>query len=609
MNRTGFWRRCLCGLLVLVLALPLLTGCFGDAGNGESTGGSTGGSAADSGTEAPRDPSVPGPDDVSSISLRDMSRMQVVYPAGEEQLVLDELDVLLTQIQRTYGVKLTPVPDTAEVCEDGEILVGNTNRASVSEYIGSLRYYEYGVVIRGNNLVIAGGCPEALCNALIYMRENIVNARKGGSSTFFKWSFNYEARSELYLDSLTLNGRPIQEYVVVYPAGDRQMEMLANRIAFWVRDMVDCELTVRADSSAGSLCEIRIGSASGGGSYSASPREWEGVITASGSVVTLTGGSAAGIAQATESFVQDIVALCEEQRGISGAHDGALTYAAEQIASPGDTLTTMSFNILGSYIEERADRVLQTFLYGLPDVFGVQEGNQTWIDILEDGLDGLYAMSALGNGQLEHPELCPPGAGQITSDAYNMIFYNQAKYELVEEGRKWLSDTPDVCSKYPNSNWPRVVNWVVLRRKADGKIFCFANTHLDEAGDRDKQGTALARLVNEVSARYNNCPTFITGDFNQERTQDGYLNTVAGGYTDSGKVAAIQVNPEKTLFTPFFGEYSPNATHKNNAITVDYCFAKNVPEEDILYYRVIIDRVLGNFPSDHYPVYFRYRLA
>lgn len=112
-----------------------------------------------------------------------------------------------------------------------------------------------------------------------------------------------------------------------------------------------------------------------------------------------------------------------------------------------------------------------------------------------------------------------------------------------------------------------------------------------------------------MSARYNNCPTFITGDFNQERTQDGYLNTVAGGYTDSGKVAAIQVNPEKTLFTPFFGEYSPNATHKNNAITVDYCFAKNVPEEDILYYRVIIDRVLGNFPSDHYPVYFRYRLA
>ena len=602
MIKRGKWHREIAGILLLIL-LPVLAGCFRGAET-EGTGTGQGGTAAETGGELTDAPDM----GVEQISVRQMSEMQMVYPAGAEKMILDEIDVLVSQMQRTYGVRLTPVPDTAEVCGEGEILIGRTNRTEVSDYIDSFRYYEYGVAIRGNNLVIAGGSPETLCLGLIYMRENIVAARKGGPNVFFRQSFNYEQRNSLYLDSLTLNGRPIGDYTVVYPAGEEQMKMLAERVAYWVRDKVNCELRVVSDAEAGSLCEIRIGNAAGGSgaAFSVSPQPWEGVITCSDQIVTLTGADAAGVAQAVSSFVRDIDRLCEEQQNTGGPHVGELTYLSEQLASPDETISTMSFNILYIYVEERRERVLQTIFDCMPDVFGVQEGTEQWVSLLQSGLSGLYSMSGQGDEREEHPELCPPGA---VEDAYNDVFYNQAKYELVEEGHSWLSDTPDVCSKFSNSNFPRMVNWAVLRRKTDGKIICFANTHLDEAGDRDKQASVLVSLVNAVSERYGNCPTFITGDFNQERTQDGYLNTVAGGYTDSGKAAAVQVNPDKTLFTPFFGEYSPTASHKNNAITVDYCFVKNVPDADILYYRVFIDRVYGNFPSDHYPVYFRYRLA
>ncbi len=95
----------------------------------------------------------------------------------------------------------------------------------------------------------------------------------------------------------------------------------------------------------------------------------------------------------------------------------------------------MSFNLRccddkeGS-IQNRSQIGLEVIKQYGPDSFGIQEAHPGWIDILLENLGVSYAYVAQGRD---------PGFSETCA-----VFYLKDKYELIDSGTIWLSDTPTV---------------------------------------------------------------------------------------------------------------------------------------------------------------------
>ena len=101
--------------------------------------------------------------------------------------------------------------------------------------------------------------------------------------------------------------------------------------------------------------------------------------------------------------------------------------------------------------------------------------------------------------------------------------------------------------------------------------------------------------MHKFLASYSQYPTIITGDFNTEPTSSTYSYMLSQGYVDSAKVAST--SKQANTFTNFGAD---------NRI-LDYVFASN-GDFNIKHYQVCNEKINGNFPSDHHPVFVRYSL-
>jgi endonuclease/exonuclease/phosphatase family metal-dependent hydrolase len=91
------------------------------------------------------------------------------------------------------------------------------------------------------------------------------------------------------------------------------------------------------------------------------------------------------------------------------------------------------------------------------------------------------------------------------------IFYNKDKYELIDSGVYWLSDTPDKPSATWGHDEYRMVIFVMLKDIKSEKYFYVYNTHFDHTGinSRLKSSEFLVNLIKD-----NIHESFICGDFN-----------------------------------------------------------------------------------------------
>ena len=128
----------------------------------------------------------------------------------------------------------------------------------------------------------------------------------------------------------------------------------------------------------------------------------------------------------------------------------------------------MSYNILCDKPKpERIERLIATVKKYNADTIGMQEVTPYWLSFLKPALDNYICVGLGRDGEDKGEHSC--------------IFYNKDKFNLISTETKWLSDTPDEVSKLENSDYIRIVTFAVLERKADGKRFVHANTHLDFA--------------------------------------------------------------------------------------------------------------------------------
>jgi len=163
----------------------------------------------------------------------------------------------------------------------------------------------------------------------------------------------------------------------------------------------------------------------------------------------------------------------------------------------------ISFNIRcandleGHSIAERAPRLKAILDEYDADIIGFQECQLDWEKIIEKDYLDKYEMYLV---RRKDPESCP-------------IFWRKDRFDCVDKGVFWLSDTPDVMSGGYDDLYHcyRVCMWAILKDKNTGEQLLYMNTHF---GFGDDAQTKSANLIAKRAKEIGDFPTVLTGDFN-----------------------------------------------------------------------------------------------
>ncbi len=245
----------------------------------------------------------------------------------------------------------------------------------------------------------------------------------------------------------------------------------------------------------------------------------------------------------------------------------------------------MSFNVRcaddpeGS-INNRSQISVEIINQYAPDSFGVQEATPKWLRILDKKVGDRYARVG------ESRDFFGPFS------EYNCVYYLKDKYNLVDSGTFWLSETP--YKKYSvdyGSLCRRIASWAILENKETGEKYTHINTHLDhgEESTRDAQSKVL---LSEMSKMQMQGTVVITGDFNTYSDGDVYASMTAGA--DDASVTAKMVLDSGITY------HNYGKIEDKGQGAIDFIFVTKDTKVDT--YQVIRNTVQDMYPSDHYPI-------
>jgi endonuclease/exonuclease/phosphatase family metal-dependent hydrolase len=179
------------------------------------------------------------------------------------------------------------------------------------------------------------------------------------------------------------------------------------------------------------------------------------------------------------------------------------------------------------------------------------------------------------------------------------IFYRRDRFDLLEQGTFWLSETPDVPgSRSWDAAFPRIVTWGKFRHKDSGAVFFLFNTHFDHMGKTAREMSA--KILTERAAKIaGSDPVIVTGDFNTTPDSVPYQTMVAA-FRDARAVSATAPEgPEATS-----RDFDRDSTPKSR---IDYIFISD--SISVSAYSTLDDTYgSGRRPSDHMPVLASVRL-
>ena len=121
-----------------------------------------------------------------------------------------------------------------------------------------------------------------------------------------------------------------------------------------------------------------------------------------------------------------------------------------------------------------------------PDLFGVQEALADQLQYLDESCPQ-YARVGVGRDDGDK-------AGETMA-----IYYRHDRFELVNSGTLWLSETPETPSRGWDGACNRTVTWVELRDKTSGKSFFYFNTHLDHQGRQAREEGKPEKMLEKIA--------------------------------------------------------------------------------------------------------------
>ncbi len=228
--------------------------------------------------------------------------------------------------------------------------------------------------------------------------------------------------------------------------------------------------------------------------------------------------------------------------------------------------------------ESRRDNVNALIRFHEFDIFGTQEG---MINQLRD-IARLTEYNFIGKGRDDGKN-----AGE-----HSAIFYRKDRFQLLQSGDFWLSETPDKPSLgWDSSNNIRICSWAKFKDQNTRKIFFFFNVHFDHRGVEARKQSAFLMLkkIKEIAG---SSPVICTGDFNSTPETD-QIKTMKTVLKDSREIT------EKPPYGPL-GTFNSFKFDAPMLDLIDYIFVSS--QIRVLKYGVLTDAKEQRFPSDHLPV-------
>ena len=302
------------------------------------------------------------------------------------------------------------------------------------------------------------------------------------------------------------------------------------------------------------------------------------------SKIVIAGRTDSTLRMAMDLFIKNVVEVKSMNEEIYIVNDESqinrINITNDRDDKNGKLLKVMSFNVqVWEQSEERYQGVIDQITANMPDSFGVQEADGSWIRELS---------SRLASSNYSYVGI---GRDNDSASEHSAVFYRSDKFELLNSGTKWLSDTPDEPSKVESAGYRRIVSWATLRRISDGEIFTHVNTHLDHLSDtaRVDQVTHLLEIVNALP----DYPVVLTGDFNAESNERAFELITDNGYVNA---ASYKLEGDSASHKTY---HAYNDTYEG--MVIDFGFIR--PEDfTVLYYHVCDELT----PADHYAIYFEF---
>ncbi len=229
----------------------------------------------------------------------------------------------------------------------------------------------------------------------------------------------------------------------------------------------------------------------------------------------------------------------------------------------------------------RADLLFETLKEQEPDIIGFQEVSKIHYRYLTNKLIG-YDNIIKYRDKSPLAESCP-------------IFYSTSKFECIDSGGFWLSETPEKQSKDWGSACYRICSYVILRQKDSGKQLVVFNTHLDHISDEARINGI--NVVLEKIKQFGSLPSIIMGDFNAVEDSETYK--AATQLFDDAKYKSG--NPDKSATYQHFGK----ELEREN---IDY-FMISKTGIDVKDYQIIKKTYDGVYPSDHFPIKMEFSMS
>jgi endonuclease/exonuclease/phosphatase family metal-dependent hydrolase len=251
-------------------------------------------------------------------------------------------------------------------------------------------------------------------------------------------------------------------------------------------------------------------------------------------------------------------------------------------------LNVMTFNIRYDNPEDslnnwqyRKDIAAKVIMMNDIDILGTQE---VLVNQLNDLKARLTDYQAIGVGREDGKE----------KGEYSAIFYKKSRFEEVESGWFWLSETPEVAgSKGWDGACERIATWAILKEKESKKKVFFINTHLDHVGKVARQ-EGVTLLLNRTKELSKGLPVIITGDFNSQPDSEVFKHITESGEFMDSRLIALEVSGSSGTFHAF----GKIPAEKRDFI--DYIFFTN--EFIVNSYEVLPEKLDNTYISDHMPV-------
>jgi len=175
------------------------------------------------------------------------------------------------------------------------------------------------------------------------------------------------------------------------------------------------------------------------------------------------------------------------------------------------------------------------------------------------------------------------------------IFYKTKRYNIVESGFFFLSETPDVLSIGWDANYRRICVWAKVFDVINKKTFYVFCTHFDHIGVKARVESAKL-IVSRINIIAGEFPVILLGDLNATTEETEMYQVLSSSLNDS----FLKCGERESAISGTFNGFDISENAMTNFKRIDYIFTRKIKVKN---YKVLTQKYSeGSYPSDHFPV-------